>query len=101
MGLWFVWLVLGACATLSYPILPSWGLSILVGAMVRVTSCMLMVIGLRPNRPVNMSAWLLIASGQVLWVAGDVVFILEGLLRKTPIYPTYADYVYLCAMPIL
>jgi hypothetical protein len=69
--------------------------------MVGVTSCVLMVVGLRRNRPVNLSAWLLIASGLFLWVAGDVVFILEGLFRKTPAYPTYADHVYLCAMPIL
>jgi diguanylate cyclase (GGDEF)-like protein len=100
MGLWLVWLVLGTCATLSYPILPM-GLSFIVGAMIGITSCVLMVIGLRRNRPVNMSAWLLIASGLFLWVAGDAVFIAEGLLRTTPAYPTYADYVYLCAMPIL
>src|ERR1700754_5216143 len=100
MGLWVVWLVLGTCAPLSYPILPI-GLSLIVGAAIGVTSCALMVIGLRRNRPVNLGAWLLIASGLFLWVAGDAVFIAESLLRTTPAYPTYADYVYLCAMPIL
>src|SRR5689334_6894506 len=101
MGLWLIWLVVGTCAAFSYPLLPSWGLAIISGALIGLASCVLMVIGLRRHRPVDVSAWRLIASGLFLWVGGDVVFIAEGLLRGTQVYPTYADFVYLCAMPVL
>ncbi|NMO55537.1 bifunctional diguanylate cyclase/phosphodiesterase [Actinoplanes sp. TBRC 11911] len=101
MGLWLIWLVLGTCAAFTYPLLPSWGFAILIGGIIGLISCVVMVLGLRRHRPADMSAWLLIASGLFLWVGGDVVFIAEGLLRETQVYPTYADFVYLTAMPVL
>src|SRR5674476_563196 len=52
------------------------------------------LIGLRRNRPVTRTPWLLFAGGIVLWSLGDVVWAIVRLMGSEP-FPSAADAFYL------
>lgn len=59
------------------------------------------VIGIRLQRPRAAGAWYLIAAGQLLFVAGDVVWaVFEFALHSEP-FPSVADVLYLSGYPVL
>ena len=59
------------------------------------------VIGIRLQRPKAAGAWYLIAAGQLLFVAGDIVWaVFEFALHSEP-FPSVADILYLSGYPVL
>ncbi|MET0425460.1 MAG: bifunctional diguanylate cyclase/phosphodiesterase [Actinoplanes sp.] len=55
--------------------------------------------GVRRYRPASRAAWYIFATGLGLFVAGDVVYELTGLLLGSHPYPGWDDWIYFCAYP--
>ena len=65
-----------------------------------VTSVIVMVAGVRRNRPRCALLWLLLAGGQLLWALGDVLFNYYDAIGEDP-FPSLADALYLAGYPLL
>ncbi len=66
-----------------------------------LASVVAIVAGVVWYRPAHPLPWLLFAAGQLLFVAGDVLFgVYEHVLDRTP-FPSPADALYLLAYPVL
>ena len=66
----------------------------LLYAAVGFTAAAAIVVGVRRNRPVTRTPWLLFVTGIVLWSLGDVVWAVVGLMGGEP-FPSAADAFYL------
>jgi signal transduction histidine kinase len=58
------------------------------------------IIGVRVHRPRRAIAWYLLAAGNLMWVAGDVLYQTMSNAGVTP-WPSYPDLLYLGAYPLL
>jgi signal transduction histidine kinase len=99
---WGVYLVLGGAAVAAH-----FGLGLTPLAQnvlydaIGLSAVVAIVIGIRLQRPRAAGAWYLIASGQLLFVIGDVVWgVFEFALHSEP-FPSVADVLYLSGYPVL
>jgi PAS domain S-box-containing protein len=60
-----------------------------------------MLVGVRSHRPERLHAWVGLAAGQALFVAGDVIWTSYDLAGSSTSFPSVADGIYLCAYPVL
>ena len=92
---WLVFLLLAGAAALAYPFVPAAPFDVLylgIGFLAVVAT----VIGIRRNRPVRRTPWLLLASGLAGRVAGDLVYtILAEQAGTEPSFPGLYDLAYL------
>ncbi|MDG6108976.1 GGDEF domain-containing protein [Dactylosporangium aurantiacum] len=98
---WQVWLGCGALMIVVYYVLPAGGSGrgFLYPAL--SASCTLMVVaGIRRNRPVRPSVWYCVAAGLGMWSTGDFVFAYLYYVRGDTTFPSYADACYLGAIPV-
>lgn len=68
---------------------------------VGVISILGMAVGISINKPIHRLAWLLLAGGNLLWVAGDFAAFLTGSFDATDLAPTPASMIYLLGTPLL
>jgi diguanylate cyclase (GGDEF)-like protein len=100
-ALWQTWIGCGALLIAVYYLLPAGGLGrgFLYPAL--SASCTLMVVtGIRRNRPVRPSVWYCVAAGLGMWSAGDFVFAYQYYVRGDTAFPSWADACYLAAIPV-
>lgn len=99
---WGAYLLLGGAAIAAY-----FGLGLAPLAQnvlydaIGLSAVAAIVIGIRLQRPRAAGAWYLIAAGQLLFVAGDIVWaVFEFGLHSEP-FPSVADLLYLGGYPVL
>jgi signal transduction histidine kinase len=99
---WGAYLVLGGAAVAAY-----FGLGLTPLAQnvlydaIGLSAVVAIVAGILIQRPRAAGAWYLIAAGQLLFVAGDVVWaVFEFALNSEP-FPSAADILYLSGYPVL
>src|SRR5919109_4447375 len=99
---WGVYLVLGLAAIAAH-----FGLNLtplgqnVVYDAIGLSAVVAIAVGIRLHRPEAASAWYLIAAGQFLFVAGDVLWaVYEFALHIDP-FPSAADVFYLAGYPLL
>ncbi|MFI7601720.1 putative bifunctional diguanylate cyclase/phosphodiesterase [Actinoplanes sp. NPDC049681] len=99
---WWLWLAAGALATGGYYLLPADSFARnLSYNVVGLLSGLLILGAVRVHRPERPAMWYWFAGGQLVWVAGDVVYeYYEYVLHQEP-YPSPADAFYLSAYPML
>jgi diguanylate cyclase (GGDEF)-like protein len=64
------------------------------------SAIVLALAGIRRNRPDRMAPWLLLALGQAMFVAGDLVWIWFEIIGEDP-FPSIADVLYLGGYPFM
>jgi diguanylate cyclase (GGDEF)-like protein len=100
--IWLLWLAAGAAATGGYFLLPQGSLaSSLAYNVIGLSSGLLILAGVRLHRPESPAMWYWFAAGQIIWVAGDVVWEYYAYVRHVEPYPSPADAFYLAAYPLL
>jgi len=93
---WRVYAGLGALAVAGYFIVPLNGNSLdLWYSVIGACSVAAIAFGALLHRPRALSAWLLFALGQGLFVAGDLYLMLERVIWNREPYPSPADALYL------
>ena len=98
---WPVWPVLGVLACLVYTLIPAGNGGAALSAGTGLISVLLTVTGVRRKRLANPTAWLIFAAGQLLWVAGDLVYAVDALVLQAQPYPSWSDACYLAGYPLL
>jgi PAS domain S-box-containing protein len=101
---WLIYLVAGVLASAAYFLIGSAVGQAAVYSGVGLSSVAAVVFGTlaNPLGPSRVSSWLLIGSGVLMFVIGDIVWdVYEIVLdRKVP-FPSYADALYLAGYPLL
>jgi diguanylate cyclase (GGDEF)-like protein len=95
------WLVVGGLAVAGYfTVPPGWHSSAYYDA-IGLLAAVMMLVGVRLNRPARPQLWYCFAAGQGLWVLGDVIFGYYQFVLDVEPFPSPADGFYLAAYPIL
>ncbi|MFF5287949.1 putative bifunctional diguanylate cyclase/phosphodiesterase [Paractinoplanes globisporus] len=95
-------MTIGALISLGYPLLPSESVaSTVVYNGLGVVSFLVILVGVRRNRPPRVGAWLLFAAGVIMFVSADIVYEVSGLVLGTHPYPYWDDLLYFLAYPML
>jgi diguanylate cyclase (GGDEF)-like protein len=99
---WRIYLAGGLIAVVLYLLLPLEGLgSSLAYDLIGLSSVAAIVVGVRRHRPARPLIWWCFATGQLLFVVGDVVYaVIEQVLHQSP-FPSVADGFYLGGYPVL
>jgi diguanylate cyclase (GGDEF)-like protein len=98
--LWARFALLGVLATGAYLALPATAQTVVYSA-VGVACFAAILLGLHLHRPTRPAPWLLIATGILLWVLGDLAYSgYELALGEAP-FPSLADALYLAGYPAL
>lgn len=66
-----------------------------------LTGSIAILVGVRIHRPPHAAAWYLLAAGNLMFVAGDMVYAANADASGVTGFPSQADVVYLAAYPIL
>ncbi len=100
--LWWLYLAAGVIAVGGYFLLPADSLAQnLAYNVVGAVSGLAILVAVRLHRPARTAMWYWFGAGQLVWVAGDVVYeYFEYVLYRSP-YPSAADAFYLSAYPML
>jgi signal transduction histidine kinase len=99
---WGAYLVLGGAAIAAYFGLGSSPLTQnVVYDAIGLSAVAAIVIGIRLQQPRAAGAWYLIAAGQLLFVAGDVIWAVFEFGLHTEPFPSVADILYLAGYPVL
>jgi diguanylate cyclase (GGDEF)-like protein/PAS domain S-box-containing protein len=95
LGGYIAWMAVLVAAYYLWPGLraESWGL-------VGLSSVAAIVTGVILNRPARKAPWLLLAAAQLSFVAGQVSFLVAGLLGTQLPFPSFADVLYLTTYPL-
>ena len=94
MKVWSWFLCGGLVCVAAHEVLPaSVGRDMLYTA-VGFAAVAAILVGVRRNRPVTRTPWLLFAAGILLWSLGDIVRAVVGLISSEPV-PSAADLLYL------
>ena len=102
MRAWWTWITVGVLISLGYPLLPSESVaSTVVYNGLGVVSFLVILVGVRRNRPPGAGAWYLFAAGTITFVAADIVYEVSGLILGTHPYPYWDDALYFIAYPML
>jgi diguanylate cyclase (GGDEF)-like protein len=100
--LWLVWLLVGGLASVAYPLLP--GNSYLANfgyESVGSGAVIMVLLGVRRNRPQRRALWYWFAAGLGVWVLGDVTYGIYYHETGAVPFPSVADAFYLAAYPAL
>jgi diguanylate cyclase (GGDEF)-like protein len=100
IGLWQIWLALGAALVAGYMLLADQYANLYYNAISLVT-VILIVVGVRRNRPSRPRIWYYFATGQALWAIGDFVYGYYVYVLETDPFPSIADGFYLAGYPFL
>jgi len=96
---WLVYLLAGVAGTLAFLLVPG----LRIGAVLNVialSSPIVILVALRVNRVEYRLPWILIALGQVFFVAGDVItYNYDRLFMKELPFPSIGDVLYLAVYP--
>lgn len=98
---WMAYLVLGVVGLIAYFLLGAeslaeWALYDVIGGSAVVVT----LIAVWRYRPDRRLPWLLMAAGQGLFVAGDLLYNWYGLIGEDP-FPSMADVLYLAGYPLI
>ncbi|AGZ41906.1 putative signaling protein [Actinoplanes friuliensis DSM 7358] len=96
-----LWMGLGTVACLGYPFLPPGGGRAVAAWLFGLVALLVMVAGVRRNRPTDVRPWYVFIAGQVLWVLGDAAYAIDETVRGFHPYPSWSDAFYLSAYPPL
>jgi diguanylate cyclase (GGDEF)-like protein len=100
--LWLVWLLVGGLAAVTYPMLPRSSYAANLGyEAVGFSAVIMVLLGVRRNRPERRSVWYAFGIGLTVWIFGDVVYGIYYHETGTVPYPSVADIFYLGAYPAL
>ncbi|BCY13051.1 bifunctional diguanylate cyclase/phosphodiesterase [Actinoplanes sp. L3-i22] len=94
---WLAWLVGGAAVAAGWSLLPYGVPAVVCSTLLSFAACTVMVVGARRRHRDQQPAWYIFAAGVVTWVAGDLVYAVQG----EGTYPSWADAFYLGAYPLL
>jgi diguanylate cyclase len=99
---WRIYLVGGMVAVCLYFLLPVEGLWRTVAYdLIGLSSVVAIVVGVRRHRPARPLIWWCFATGQLLFVIGDLLFaVIDIVLHQSP-FPSVADVFYLGGYPVL
>ena len=96
---WLVYLLLGVAATLAFLFVPGSRIGAVLN-MIALSSPVVILVALRVNRVEHKLPWSLIALGQVLFVAGDVIaYNYERFFGEELPFPAISDIFYLAVYP--
>ncbi|WP_433383047.1 putative bifunctional diguanylate cyclase/phosphodiesterase [Actinoplanes sp. CA-142083] len=99
---WWTWVAVGLLVSLGCSLLPDGGVAAtLVYNGLGLVSFLVILAGVRRNRPPDAKAWLLFAGGVFTFVAADTLYEVHGLLSGTYPFPYWNDVMYLVAYPML
>ena len=102
MRTWWLWVSFGVLVSLGYPLLPSGGVASTVAYNgLGVLSFLVIIAGVRRNRPADSGAWYLFAAGVITFVAADIVYEVTGRILGEHPYPYWDDALYFLAYPML
>jgi diguanylate cyclase (GGDEF)-like protein/PAS domain S-box-containing protein len=95
LGAYTAWMTVLIAVYYLWPALraESWGLLGLTGVAAIVAGVIL-------NRPARKAPWLILAVAQLSFVAGQVSFLVAGLLGTQLPFPSFADVLYLATYPL-
>ncbi|MDI6099518.1 bifunctional diguanylate cyclase/phosphodiesterase [Actinoplanes sp. NEAU-A12] len=97
-GLWFWWSTAGALATVGYYLLPRGSLAAsTLYSGIGLCAALMIIVGVRRQRPRRPGLWYLFAAGQLGSVAGDLVWQYYVFVLHEEPYPSIADAFYLAA----
>jgi diguanylate cyclase len=92
----------GTLLSLLYVVLdPTRPVAAILYSVIGVAAVAGTVAGVRHHRPPNARAWYVFATGELLWVFGDAVYAINGIVFHQEPYPSVADAFYLAAYPSL
>ena len=98
---WRLYLGMGALLTGAYYLLPYNPAGAVLNLVVGASAAVAIVVGLRWHVPLRWRPWWLIAAAQGLFVAGDALFSVNGLILGIEPFPSLADALYLPGYPVL
>jgi diguanylate cyclase (GGDEF)-like protein len=98
---WWMYLGGGALALAVYLAVPSGVPRDVVYALVGISCVVAILAGVRLHRPRQRLPWLLMAVGQLAWVAGDSLYSWYEDVRHVEPFPSPADGFYIAAYPLL
>ena len=101
IALWWAYLGIGAFSLLTFNLLPTGGQaqSLLYDVM-GASAVVVALVGVRLNKPDRRLPWILMAVGQGLFVAGDLLWNWYDLIGVDP-FPSVADVLYLSGYPFI
>jgi hypothetical protein len=98
---WAIYLAAGATLVLAYFLVPALHASVFFN-LVCLSSPIAILVGIRIHRPAKRLPWFLFATGQALFVAGDIVTYNYTAIFGTEIpFPSIGDPIYLAVYPCL
>jgi two-component system cell cycle response regulator len=102
---WYCYAGSGAAAVAAYFALPLLHAPAAVGVFwyfaISVSAAGALLLGALRHRPKRRFPWYLLAAGQALYAAADLLFYLERSVFGIDRYPFYDDVLYLAAYPVL
>ena len=95
-------MVIGCCLIVLFALMPTQISHDAVYALIGLSSCTLVVVGVRINRPADRLAWYLVAGAGLCFSLGDLAgdYFTDVVHRATPV-PSVADAFYLLGYPFL
>ena len=99
---WLVWLIVGGVASAAWPLLPRASYAANIGyEAIGLSAVIMVLVGVRRNRPERRALWYWFAAGLAVWVLGDVTYGIYFHETGSVPYPSVADAFYLGAYPPL
>ncbi len=99
---WRLYLVLGAAAVATYPLIPAGAARDgFATELIGLSAVVAIVIGVYLYRPRAASAWLLLAAGQLAFVVSDALFAYQEYVAHASPFPSIADVCNLSGYPLL
>lgn len=99
--LWLVYLAVGAFALAAFLFVPGVRMGPVFNA-IGLSGAVVIVLAARMHRPTQRLPWFLVAVGQTLFVAGDVItYNYERFFGTEPPFPSIGDLFYLSVYPFL
>ena len=98
---WRIYFVLGILGIAAYFAVPSVAVQDVLYSVVGISAALALAVGVRAHRPRTRYPWYLLIVGQLMFVAGDIVWdVLADVFHKQP-FPSVADAIYLVGYPFL
>ncbi len=98
---WLTYLVVGTLVLLAFLLVPGLRLGPIFN-LIALSGALVIVTAMRKHRPGHRLPWLLVAIGQVLFVAGDVItYNYSRFFGTDPPFPSIGDLFYLSVYPFL